>query len=239
MNLDKKIAIVSGAGKGLGAAITQALVQKNVTVYGIARDENALQQLKKSLGSLFHPAVLDITNEAAVNTWIQNQFSATHLPDILINNAGIGSFHKVDETDTATWLAMMNTNLNGMFYLTAAVAALMKQQQNSTSHIINIGSILGKTGKAESTAYCATKFGVQGFSEALMLELRHFNIKVTCVNPGSIATDFFKTSGITSHENMLQPEALADTIVHVLETPDNMLIQEMTLRPLNPKAPQT
>src|SRR5690606_34273973 len=128
-------------------------------------------------------------------------------------------------------------NLNGLYYITSEVASLMKKKKEG-SHIINIGSILGSMGRAEGAAYCATKYGVQGFSDALFKELRFFNIKVTCFNPGSIDTHFFESSGIPAHTNMLQPHDLANTLVQILQTPDNMLISDITIRPLNPKHPE-
>ena len=154
--------------------------------------------------------------------------------DILINNAGVGSFGKIDETPTNEWLNMININLNGLYFITSKVVPFLKKNENTT-HIVNIGSILGSMGREEGSAYCATKYGVTGFSDALFKELRFFNIKVTCLNPGLIETDFFKTSGIDKHSNMLHPSDIADTLVHVLETPDNMLINELTIRPLHPK----
>src|SRR5699024_10328774 len=134
-------------------------------------------------------------------------------------------------------LNMINTNLNGLYFVTAPLVALMKQKK-STSHIINIGSVLGKVGRPEGAAYCTTKFGVNGFSEALFKELRFDAIKVTCLNSGSIDTGFFKSSGVEPHHNMLQPRDLAETVIHLLKTPDNMLINELTVRPLNPKSPK-
>jgi short-subunit dehydrogenase len=106
-----------------------------------------------------------------------------------------------------------------------------------TCHIINIGSILGKTARAQSAAYSATKFAIQGFSEALFKELRSYKIKVTCVNPGSIDTHFFEESGIQPHKNMMQPDDIAALILHIIETPDNLLVDEITLRPLIPNPP--
>ncbi|MBS1750575.1 MAG: SDR family oxidoreductase [Bacteroidetes bacterium] len=235
MILHNKIAILTGASRGLGAAIASALTGKGAIVYGIARDIDSLNKLRNELGNVFRPVQIDITNVLAVTQWMKETFTEKYCPDILINNAGIGSFSKIDETPATTWIEMMNTNLNGLFYITSQVAALMKKRKES-SHIVNIGSILGQVGRTAAAAYCTSKFGVQGFSEALYIELRSFNIKVTCLNPGSIETDFFKSSGIQPHENMLHPADIANTIVHVLETPDNMLINELTIRPLQPKA---
>lgn len=128
---------------------------------------------------------------------------------------------------------MINTNLNAVFYLTSAIVPFMKKSRNS-SHII-IGSILGKMSGSEKSGYSATKFGIQGFSEALFKELRYDGIKVSCMNPGSIETNFFENSGVEPHDKMLHPKDIAATLVHILETPDNVLINDLTIRPLNPK----
>lgn len=236
MNIDNKLAIVTGASGGLGAAISKALVEAGAIVFGLARNINTLQEVKKTIGSKFIPVSLDISDENAVKKWFAENFSKEKSPDILVNNAGTGSFGKIDEMPSEEWHKMVDTNLNGMYFMTSAAVKLMKPKKEST-HIINIGSILGVTTRAEGAAYSATKYAISGFSEALFKELRMDNIKVTCLNPGSIDTGFFKSSGITSHENMLQPEDIASTLLHILQTPDNFLISEMTVRPLNPKAP--
>ena len=237
MKIQNKIAIVTGASSGLGAAISKTLVKAGACVFGIARNINALQEVRKDIGSKFIPVCLDISDEKSVLKWFAETFSKEKSPDILVNNAGTGFFGKIDEMPSEEWHKMVNTNLNGMYFMTCAAVKLMKPKKEST-HIINIGSILGVTTRAEGAAYSATKYAINGFSEALFKELRIDNIKVTCLNPGSIDTGFFKSSGIMSHENMLQPEDIASTLLHILQTPDNMLISEMTVRPLNPKAPE-
>ncbi|MBS1631235.1 MAG: SDR family oxidoreductase [Bacteroidetes bacterium] len=237
MDIRSKTAIVTGAGSGLGAAISEALIREEVSaVYGLARTTSDLLSIQKKLGEHFIPVTLDITDRDKVVSWIQQTFSQNVFPDILINNAGVGSFGRIDEMAPEDWYTMVNTNLNGLYHITSEAVKLMRKKKGS-SHIINIGSILGTTSQAEGAAYSATKFGMNGFSEALFKELRGDNIKVTCLNPGSIETGFFKTSGIKPHENMLQPNEVADTLIHVLKTPDNVLINELTIRPLNPKAP--
>ncbi len=237
MNIQDKIAIVTGASSGLGTAISKVLVESGATVFGLARNINILQEIQKNIGSKFIPVKLDITEEKAVKRWFVETFSKERSPDILVNNAGVGSFGKIDEMPSEEWYRMVNTNLNGMYCITSEAVKLMKLKMEST-HIVNIGSILGITTRAEGAAYSATKYGISGFSEALFKELREDNIKVTCLNPGSINTSFFKSSGIISHLNMLQPEDIASTLLHILQTPDNMLISEMTVRPLNPKEPE-
>lgn len=235
MEINHKIAIVSGASSGLGAALALALVAKGATVYGLARNSKKLKAIEQKLGANFIPVVTDISKQEEVQEWAAETFSETHTPAILINNAGVGYLKKMAELSQSEWHAMINTNMNGTYYLTAAITPLMKSTPEST-HIINIGSILGKTTSSVSAAYSASKYAMQGFSEALFKELRTDNIKVTCVNPGSIDTHFFEESGINAHPNMLQPHEVANLLIQILETPSNLLIDEITLRPLNPKA---
>lgn len=231
MDLQSKIAVITGAGRGVGAAISTTLVAKGTLVYGLARNKDDLKGLKTKLGDKFVPVPMDITDQKAVYTWVATTFSDRYSPDILINNAGSGHFGKIDELSLDQWHGMINTNLNGLFYITSQIVPFMKRNKD-TCHIINMGSILGKTARSEGSAYCLTKYGIQGFSEALFRELRSYKIKVSCINPGSIATDFFRESGIAQHNYMIHPEDLANLLVHILETPDNFLIDEITLRPL-------
>lgn len=233
MDINKKIAVVTGANSGLGAAASKSLIKKGALVYGLSRNLEKLKILQHKLGENFKPISLDITDEEKLTSWVDNTFSTTHSPRILINNAGVSQFGDVDELDSKKWHQMMNTNLTAVHFLTAALVPFMKE--NNPAHIVNIGSILGKTSGSKKSAYSATKFAIQGYSEALFKELRGFNIKVTCLNPGSIATDFFKSSGIEPNESMLRPEELAQILIHILETPDNVLIDELTVRPLRPR----
>ncbi|MGF1669334.1 MAG: SDR family oxidoreductase [Balneolaceae bacterium] len=238
MNLSGKTAIVTGASSGIGTAFTHALVQKGATVYGLARRLNKLQDIKEQLGNKFIPVQIDITDYNMLKKWVDSVFDNNSEPDILINNAGLGFFSNVEDLPVEDWNVMVQTNLTGIFYLTRLFVPLMKKNP-STCHIINIASVAGLIGNPQISGYNATKFGVRGFSEALFKELRYDKIKVTCMFPGSIATEFFdKAAGTGTHSNMMQPADVANTLVHILETPDNFLINEITLRPLNPKSPE-
>lgn len=235
MQLQNSIAIITGASKGLGAEISDLLVQEGAKVYGIARGKENLEKVKDRLGANFIPVILDISDREAVKKWVATEFE-NKTPKILINNAGIGAFQRIDEMDENLWDQMMQVNLTGVYNITASIVSKMRKDKN-LSYIINIGSILGITTRSEGTAYSATKYGIQGFSESLMKELRGDRIKVTCVNPGSIKTDFFESSGIESHKNMLHPKELAKTIVFLLKTSDNFLIDELRIRPLDSRNP--
>lgn len=237
MNLDSKVAIVTGASSGIGAEFCKMLIENGTEVYGLARRADKLNKLQKTLGDNFHPVKMDITNPDDLEEWVDDTFDLNHLPDILINNAGVMYSANVDDLSMDEWHTMINVNLNGIFYLTRLIVPLMKNNEN-TCHIINISSIAGLLGNPTISGYNASKFGVRGFSEALFKELRYDSIKVTCVFPGSINTDLFdKIDGIENHPNMMKTTDISSTVKFLLETDDNFLINEITMRPLNPKDP--
>lgn len=238
MNLEGKIAIVTGASSGIGTAFSQKLIKKGATVYGLARRMNKLNEIQEKLGNAFIPVQMDITDSEGVEKWISKTFSDENVPQILINNAGLGLFGNVEELSLKDWHTMIDTNVNGVFYITRKVVPLMKATPDHC-HIINIASVAGLLGNPQISGYNATKFALRGFSEALFKELRYDGIKVSTMFPGSIATHFFDNTGTETHPNMMQPSDVADTLIHLLETPDNMLINEVTMRPLNPKNPDS
>jgi short-subunit dehydrogenase len=234
MILQNKIAIVTGASSGLGADFSRRLIEKGATVYGIARRKDRLSELASELGSRFVPVAMDITEEIKVRRWVAETFDV-QLPDILVNNAGIGLFGEIDKLPSENWHTMINLNLNAVYYMTSAIVPLMKDNK-SVCHIVNIASIAGKLGNARLSGYNATKFALGGFSDALMKELRDYGIKVTCMYPGSIATEFFTHSGSSLHDRMMASNDVATVLINLLEMPDNFLIDEIVMRPLFPKS---
>ncbi len=232
MILTKKVAIVTGASSGIGLAICHALNRKGATVYGLARREDRLEQINKELGEAFIPVVMDVTDRESLFDWIKNTFNDSHRPDILVNNAGLGHFGGVDALDPKDWDTMLGVNLTGVFNLTHAIVPHLKANPEIT-HILNIASVAGLIGNANLSGYNATKFGLRGFSDALMKELREFGIKVSCLFPGSTSTEFSSRN----HPNMMRAEDVATVLINVLEMPDNFLIDEVVMRPLNPKPP--
>lgn len=238
MNINSKIAIVTGASSGIGAEFSKMLVENGATVYGLARSEDKLNAIQDKLGGDFIPVIMDITNSEVLEEWVDDTFDEDHSPDILINNAGLGIFADVEDLKVREWDNMINVNLSGVFYLTRLIVPLMKENK-SHCHIINISSIAGIMGNPTLTGYNASKYGLRGFSEALFKEVRYDGIKVTCLFPGSIATNFFDSiDEMETHPHMMQPSDISGTVKFLLETPDNFLINEMTMRPLNPKRPE-
>jgi len=239
MDLRAKVVVITGASAGLGRAFARTLVlDKKAIVYGLARRTTALTAVQQEIGSGFFPVVCDITNETAVNDAFRHILCLTGSIDVLINNAGLGRFGPLETIATSDWTLQMQTNLDGVFYCTRQVIPVMKKQNMQHGfggHIINIASIAGLVGNANLSVYNATKFGLRGFSEALMKELRTDGIKVTSICPGSTRTDFGKHSGSRGAPHPMLPEDIASTVVHVLEGSDNYLISEVVMRPLRPR----
>lgn len=227
MELKNKTAIVTGASKGIGKAVALALLDKGVKVAGWSRSNPDIQH------PVFHFIQADVSKqhevEAAFEKTIQLLGGQVH---VLINNAGLGFFSKIEETSIENWRLMFDTNVHGIFYCTRKAIPMMKAQK--LGHIINLASIAGLSGIEEATGYCATKFAVRGISQSLFKEVRKSNIKVTCICPGSVNTEFFnESSHVTANDTMLHPKDVADSILHILETPDNFLTVEVELRPMN------
>ncbi|MFK7845649.1 MAG: SDR family oxidoreductase [Rhodothermales bacterium] len=238
MILKDKVAIVTGASAGLGADFARELVRKGAHVYGTARRKNKLEALKEELGDMFIPMTSDVREPAQVEQAIAQVVNEKGRIDILVNNAGLGQFAKIDEMSLEQWDVQMDTNLRGVFLFSQAVLPAMKAQNVASGfggHIVNIASVAGLVGNPMLTAYNASKFGLRGFSEALMKEVREDGIKVTCIYPGSIATEFSSVAGSFGSPNPMESIDIAGTLIHVLEAPDNYLISEIMMRPLRPK----
>lgn len=235
MKLDSKSVVITGASSGIGKTFSAELIRSGARVYGIARSKEKLDRIREELGAGFTPVVLDVTDREAVDAWIHSLPQSE--PDILINNAGFGAFAPVDEMQPELWDQMLETNLTGVYNFTRTIVPRMKSNPE-VCHILNIASVAGLLGNPQLSAYNTTKFGLRGFSEALFKELRYDGIKVTCMFPGSIATEFFGKVGMETHGNMLQPEDVALLLRQLIELPDNFLVDEITLRPLNPKRPE-
>jgi NADP-dependent 3-hydroxy acid dehydrogenase YdfG len=239
MNISDKVSIVTGASSGLGKAFSEALVHQGAAVvYGLARSSDKLEIIRDELGNRFQPVPMDITDLESIEEWVMETFSDDNEPDILINNAGLAIFSNIEDLTLYEWHSMVETNLNGTFYTTRQLIPYMKDNEN-VCHIINISSIAGKVAGPKMTGYNASKFGVRGFTEALFQEVRYDGIKVTSFCPGSSDTHFFdRIEGAEANENMLQASSVADQVTDVIETPDNFLIDEIIMRPLNPQPPE-
>ncbi len=237
MILKGKTAVITGASAGLGRDFSNALIEKGATVFGLARRAEKLEEMDDRLGALFHGIECDVSDEKQVTKAFESISSQSDRLDILVNNAGLGRFGLLEDMSAEDWDVQMATNLRGVFLCTRAVLPAMKRHNAETGfggHIVNICSVAGLVGNAEVSAYNATKFGLKGFSEALMKEVRNDGIKVSCLYPGSIRTDFFSTAGVEISIGAMTAEDITSSLIHVLETPDNYLVSEVVMRPLRP-----
>lgn len=238
MDLQDKVAVVTGASSGLGRVFSEKLVEKGAHVFGLARRLGKLEALRDELGERFHPVRCDVREEQQVKKAFQRVLDEAGRLDVLINNAGLGQYGPVDELPLAKWEVQMETNLRGVFLCTRAAVPKMKEQNAESGfggHIINIASIAGLVSNPELSAYNASKSGVRGFSKAIMKELREDGIKVSCVYPGSVDTSFADVAESSVAPNAMRPQSVADTVIHLLEGPDNYLISEVVMRPLRPR----
>jgi NADP-dependent 3-hydroxy acid dehydrogenase YdfG len=238
MDLSQSVALVTGASSGLGRHLSRALVDRGATVYGVARSTETLSALRDDMGDAFRPAPADVREEDAVQDVFTALRDEVGQLDVLVNNAGLGQFDAVDDLSLDAWDVQMDTNLRGVFLCTREAVPMMRAQNDAAGfggHIVNIASIAGLIGNPNLTAYNASKFGVRGFSQSLMKEVRDDGIRVTCFYPGSIETRFFDVAGAEMTDHPLQPDDVSATVLHVLEAPDNHLISEVVLRPLRPR----
>ena len=223
MDLKNKTAIVTGASKGIGLAISKALNNEGVQVAGWSRTPP-----EKYSDERFTHIEADLTDEESVErAWKQTREKAGDEVTILINNAGVGYRGVMEEMPSDRWRYLFDLNVHGLFYVSKRVIPGMKKREEG--HIINIGSGAGTNGIAGMSAYCGTKYAVVGITESMHLELRDFGVKATCLSPGSVETSF---SG--SNKNKLMPEDLAASVVHMLTCPKNFHFTDVQVRPLQP-----
>jgi 3-oxoacyl-[acyl-carrier protein] reductase len=238
------VALVTGASSGIGRATALALAERGLRLALLARSESGLSEVAdEASGRGASDAacfICDVRDEAAVDRAVASTLERFGRVDILINSAGLSLNGGVDGYSLEDWRAVIDTNLTGTFLTCRAVAPAMKRQGGG--QIINISSGAGRNGIKEMAAYCASKFGVIGFTESFSLEVRNQNIRVSVLLPGSVATAF---SRVAKRDRTSPPgeskeigysmtaEEVASVIVAMLEQPMQAWMSEVTLRPLN------
>lgn len=236
MHLANRTAIVTGGTKGIGLAIARALVAAGVNVSISARHEDEVEQTAAELNKFGSGRcvgfVCDVRDETQVKSLFANTLHALGGLDILINNAGIGIFASVESTSGDDFRAVIETNLCGVFYCCHEAIPLMRQRGGG--YIINISSLAGANPHPNMAAYNASKFGLNGFSEALMQEVRHDNIKVSYIMPGSVNTEFGGDEPSAEKSWQLQPEDIARVVMDLLQYPDRALASRIEIRPSRP-----
>ncbi|TDI71881.1 MAG: SDR family NAD(P)-dependent oxidoreductase [Bacteroidetes bacterium] len=234
MEIKNKVAVVTGAGKGIGRATALALAKEGANVTIASRTMSDLQSLAREIGNVGRkalPVEADLTRESHVKTIIQKTVDNFGGLDILVNNAGIGLFGRVEEFSTQDWDQMFEVNLRGLFLCTRAALPYLKKKNES--FIINVASLAGKNSFVGGAGYAASKWGVLGFSKCLMLEERDAGVRVLTICPGSVDTHFSRHSQ-TKKDTILKAEDVSHTIVEAIKMPQRAMISEIDIRPTNP-----
>ncbi len=227
-----QVAVVTGAGRGIGAAIARALSRLGATAILCGRTRAALESAAQAIaqaGGKAEVVPCDVSNLESVETAAKHVERSFGRLDILVNNAGIGGFGgPLHQLPPDAWDQILNTNLRGVYYTTRAFAPMMIRAR--AGHIINISSLAGKNALPNGAAYAASKWGLNGLSYSMAEELRGQNIRVAVICPGSTNTDLSPHAG-KDHSKMLQPEDVAHTVAMLVTQAPESFVSEILLRP--------
>ena len=236
MNLNGKTAIVTGVTKGIGRAIAEALVREGMNVCVGARQEDEIERVVDELNGLSEGrvagAVCDVRDYEEVKALVEHTVAEFGGVDVLVNNAGIGIFGRVEETRPEDFRAVLETNLFGVFY--CCHEAIPQMKRRGGGYVINISSLAGTNAHPQMSAYNASKFGLNGFSEALMQEARHDGIKVSYIMPGSVNTEFGGDEPSDEKSWQLQPADIARVVLDLLHHDERSLPSRVEIRPSMP-----
>jgi len=235
MNLENKIVVVTGGTKGIGRAIAESLLKAGAQVFICARDKFELKRVLEKLSALgkVEGEICDVRSEAQVRMMLEECSRVFGGVDILVNNAGIGIIGKtVEEMSADDFEQTLQTNLFGVFYTCHHAIPMIKKRGGG--YIINISSLAGQNAHPKMAAYNASKFGLNGFSEALMQEVRQDNIKVTTICPGSVNTYFGGDQQSQDKGWQIQPEDIAEVVIDLLNFNERALPSKIEIRPSKP-----
>jgi NAD(P)-dependent dehydrogenase (short-subunit alcohol dehydrogenase family) len=240
--LKRMVGVITGGSKGIGLAIARAFLDRGMQVTITGRNETDLRGAAERLGSAasVHAVVADVRTPADAQRTIDETVARFGGVDVLVNNAGVGKFASVADMSIESWRQVIDTNLSGVFYCTHAV--LPEMRRRGGGYIINISSLAGKNAFTGGAAYCASKAGLNAFSEALMQEVRYDNIRVSYVMPGSVSTDFgdigTRAEGVPSASKddwKLTAEDVAQVVVDLISHDARSLASRVELRPSRPR----
>jgi NAD(P)-dependent dehydrogenase (short-subunit alcohol dehydrogenase family) len=229
--LSDKVAVVTGGNRGIGRGIVEALAAEGAKVALTAREAKSAETAAHEVGGAVRGFACDVRQVEQVDRLFEEVARAFGGCDILVNNAGIGRFGPVVDTPPEDWRAVIETNLNGVFY--CCRAAIPQMRQRGGGYIFNISSLAGVNPFANGAVYNASKFGLNGFSEALMQEVRYDRIRVSYLMPGSVATEFGRGSAEKAGW-ALQPADVAAMVVTLATSPDHALYSRVEMRPSRP-----
>jgi 3-oxoacyl-[acyl-carrier protein] reductase len=226
-------ALVTGGSRGIGLSIAKAFVAHGARVAITGRNQSHLDAAAQTLGEGAYPLQADVSRPEAAARAVDA--AAAHFGglDVLVNNAAVGLMRPVADFSVADWQQIIDTNLSGVFY--CCHAALPHLKRRGAGWIINISSLAGANPFAGGAAYCASKAGLNAFSEALMQEVRYDNIRVSYIMPGSVATGFSNRALSDGADWKIAPEDIADVVIHLVTFPSRSLPSRIEIRPSRPK----
>lgn len=231
--IENKVAYITGAAKGIGLGIAEALVNNGLKVAISGRDAEALEKAQERLGNenvlIIKSDVRNFNDEATAVEHVVSKFGKL---DIVIANAGVGKFAPIDQMSLEDWNAIIDTNLTGAFHTLKATAGQLKENKG---YYISIASLAGANFFANGAAYNASKFGLVGFTQAAMLDLREYDVKCTTIMPGSVRSHF---NGHTPNEAdnwKIQPSDIGQMVVDLLRMNPNVLPSKIEVRPTKTK----
>jgi 3-oxoacyl-[acyl-carrier protein] reductase len=233
-------AVVTGGTRGIGLAIAGALLDAGCSVSLCGRTEESVNQAltrlrpRANAGNKLFGTPADVGDPASVVKFFE--FTDDHLGDavdIVVNNAGIGIFKKTAELTVEDWRKTIGLNLDGVFYVTRA--ALERFKRHGGGYLMQISSLAAKNPFSGGAAYNASKFGLNGFSDAVLLDHRYDNVRVTSIMPGSVATEFSPGGSVTGTDWKIAPEDIADVVLSLLRLPARTLVSAVEIRPSKPK----
>jgi 3-oxoacyl-[acyl-carrier protein] reductase len=231
-SLDGQVAVVTGAGRGIGAAIAAKIAGMGATVVLAGRTRELLESTADSIvkaGGQAEAVVCDVMHLSTVEALAAHVDKTFGRLDILVNNAGIGGFRSpLHQLPPESWDQILNTNLRGVYFCIRALAPLMIRAR--TGHVINISSLAGKNALPNGAAYAASKWGLNGLSYSVAEELRAYNIRVSVVCPGSVDTELSPHTG-KNPAKMLQPEDVAHTVAMLVTQAPQSFVSEILIRP--------
>ncbi len=235
LNAPAKSVFITGGSKGIGYATAQTLVAEGYQVTITSRNQSEVEEAAQKLSTPqqhVRGVVCDVRQYAELEQAVQDHVAAFGGLDVLFVNAGVGRFAPIQDLSPEDWQAVIDTNLTGAFYTVKAAIPALSQ---SKGYVITLSSLAGKNPFAGGAAYNASKFGLHGLSEVMMLDLRPLGIKVTQIMPGSVATHF--NGHIPNEEDRwkIQPEDIAQMIKDLLKMPARTLPSKIEVRPAQPK----
>jgi NAD(P)-dependent dehydrogenase (short-subunit alcohol dehydrogenase family) len=234
---DGRVALVTGGTRGIGEAIARRLAQDGFAVFISGRTEESTGAAVARFAQEKLPVPIkgfaaDARREADQKRLVESTAREGGRLDVLVNNAGLGHFGPVDSLEPEQFREVIETNLLGVYYAVHFAAPLMKK--NGGGFIVNIASLAGVNAFAGGSAYNASKFGLLGFSEAAMLDLRHSGIRMASVLPGSVDTEFGHPSPSRESSWMLRPEDVAEAVSDLVRFPERAIASRIDLRPSRP-----